>query len=29
LLSRAWPEHQLDVKNAFQHGTLAEMVYCT
>jgi hypothetical protein len=28
-LSRAWPVHQLDVKNVFIHGTLTEMVYCS
>jgi hypothetical protein len=27
--SRDWPIHQLDVKNAFIHGTLLEILYCS
>jgi hypothetical protein len=28
-VSRGWPVHQLDIKNAFLHGTLYGTVYCS
>jgi hypothetical protein len=28
-VSRAWPVHQLDVKNVFLHGTLSDTIYCS
>ncbi|KAJ0457385.1 putative RNA-directed DNA polymerase [Helianthus annuus] len=27
VVSRSWPRHQLDVKNAFLHGNLQEIVF--
>jgi hypothetical protein len=29
VVSRGWPMHQLNVKNAFLHSTLSETVYCS
>jgi hypothetical protein len=28
-VSRGWPVHQLDIKNAFLHGTLSKTVHCS
>jgi hypothetical protein len=29
VVSRSWPVHRLDVKNAFLHDTLSEIIYCS
>jgi hypothetical protein len=28
-ISKGWPVHELNIMNAFLHGTLFEIVYCS